>query len=112
MKLTKENKRVLVNMSITAAAMLIPFIIIAGTALGGNYLFTLQDKKPATAACIESVSSPSAEPTGAARRFCRSFEKYFRLWQEQNKREPAQFADFLNETADRMLTAEQRSEKD
>lgn len=112
MKLSRENKRVLVNMSIVGAAMLIPFIIIARTALGGNYLFTLQDKKPATAACIESVSSPPAEPTEAAHRFCRSLEKYFRLWQEHNKREPAQFTDFLNKTADRMLTAEQQPEKD
>ena len=63
MKLTKENKRVLVNMSIVAAAMLIPFIIIAGTALGGNYLFTLQDKnRPPPPASNQSATRRQNRP--------------------------------------------------
>ena len=107
MKLSKANKRVLVNMSIVAAAMLIPFIIIAGTALDGNYLFTLQDKKPATAACIESVSNPPAEPTEQARRFFRSFKNLVQTWQERNKHNPVEFTEFLNNIAKQMATPEQ-----
>lgn len=70
MKLTKENKRVLVNMSIVAAAMLIPFIIIAGTALGGNYLFTLQDKNrpppPASNRSAARRQNRPEKPAGSA----------------------------------------------
>lgn len=106
MKLSKANKRVLVNMSIVAAIMLIPLVMIAGLAALGNYITALQDQDPATAACLKAVSSHPDQPIGNDRRLCRSFKNLLQTWQERNKHDPVEFTEFLNNIAKQMATPE------